>query len=267
MSKHYLAETLTIDGPDAVAFAHAQFSSNVAALAIGKWQFSAWLDAQGRVRAFFHLARLADHQLLILLRGGSASATVEALQRFVFRSKLKLIALPTRTLVTGPALPMHDIGNDNEDVLLGCDNHSLCLSSHEASDDAWRLAQLRWGWPWLPDSLLNELLPPALSLQRLHAVVVDKGCYPGQEIVARMHFRGAHKKHLHRVELSRTENSGESLRIDKQEKGYLLDVFDKDDSIDALAVLNDDVVAQAVDGKLGAFDNGLMMHLRERWNA
>jgi folate-binding Fe-S cluster repair protein YgfZ len=85
MPTPYPAETLLIEGPDAIAFAQAQFSSKVSSLATGHWQFSAWLDPQGRVRALFHLARLADDRLLLLLRGGSAAAVVDALQRFVFR--------------------------------------------------------------------------------------------------------------------------------------------------------------------------------------
>ena len=47
----YSAQTLTIEGADAIAFAQAQFSSNLATLAVGHWQFSAWLDAQGLARA------------------------------------------------------------------------------------------------------------------------------------------------------------------------------------------------------------------------
>ena len=74
MSTFRQAETLLIEGPDALAFAHAQFSSNVQSLAIGAWQFSAWLNAQGRVRALFHLARLDEQRLLLLLRGGEAAA-------------------------------------------------------------------------------------------------------------------------------------------------------------------------------------------------
>src|SRR6185312_11690713 len=50
-----------------------------------------------------------------------------------------------------------------------------------------RRAQILLGWPWLPASALDVLLPPALSLHRLQAVAIDKGCYPGQEIVARLH--------------------------------------------------------------------------------
>ncbi|MFI4958920.1 MAG: folate-binding protein, partial [Lysobacterales bacterium] len=148
MSTSYPAETLLIDGPDAMAFAHAQFSSNVNSLATGQWQFSAWLDPQGRVRALFHLARLADDRYLVLLRGGGAAAMVEALRRFVFRSKLNLTALPPRVLTTGPAMSLHAISDHNNTISLGCGTHSLQITAADIGDDAWRLPQLRAGWPW-----------------------------------------------------------------------------------------------------------------------
>jgi folate-binding protein YgfZ len=282
MQKLYHAETLLIAGPDAVTFAHAQFSSNVIALAVRQWQFSAWLDSLGRVRVFFHLVRLADDQLLLLLRGGNAASVVESLQRFVFRSRVKLTACEPRVLSTGPTMNLHTSLLEQEDLLLGCGTHSLCVSGTKVSgevaandshhDNAWRILQLHAGWPWLPDALLSELLSPALSLQRLDAVVIDKGCYPGQEIVARMHFRGGNKKHLHRVALSQEKSSapkssGEILRIDAHEKGRLLDVLNNNSGIEALAVLNDDVVAQAVDGEIIFFDDGAVIHLCETWNA
>jgi folate-binding protein YgfZ len=282
MQKPHQAETLLIHGPDAVTFAHAQFSSNVIALAVGQWQFSAWLDPQGRVRVFFHLVRLADDQLLLLLRGGNAASVAASLRRFVFRSKVKLAAWETRALSTGPTMNLHSSLLEREDLLLGCNTHSLRVSGTKMSDevapndshhdDAWRMLQLHAGWPWLPDALLSEVLSPALSLQRLDAVVIDKGCYPGQEIVARMHFRGGNKKHLHRVALSQEKSStpkssGEVLRIDAHEKGRLLDVLDNDTGVEALVVLNDDVVAQAIDGKIIFFDDGAVIHLCETWNA
>jgi folate-binding protein YgfZ len=274
MQKPYAAETLVIEGADAIAFAHAQFSSNVLVLATGRWQFSAWLDAQGRVRVFFQLARVADDQLLILLRGGNAAATAESLRRFVFRSKVTVTALPLRSLSTGTAATAYSIQRSGDDLLLGCGDHSLRISDDRASDDAWRLPQLHAGWPWLPNALLSELLSPALSLQRLQAVVIDKGCYPGQEIVARMHFRGAHKKHLYRVQLSRAAMSGERLRINAHDKGWLLDVVIGDTTVEALAVLDDDVVTHAVYETLHSVttpsndgDGDFTIRLQETWNA
>jgi folate-binding protein YgfZ len=267
MPTYHPAETLLIEGPDATAFTHAQFSSAVNSLATGQWQFSAWLDPQGRVRALFHLARLADDRYLLLLRGGAAAAMADALRRFVFRSKVSVTALPPRALATGPSLPLNTITNDHATVLFGCDTHSLRITTSGDGDDAWRLPQLRAGWPWLPTQLLNELLPPALSLQRLHAAAIDKGCYPGQEIVARLHFRGGHKRHLHRVTLSQAANAGDLLRSDGREVGCVLEAITTDDGIEALVVLSDDVAAQAGDTHARALDGNLVMELVTSWPA
>lgn len=266
MPTSYPAETLLIEGPDAMAFAHAQFSSNVNSLAAGQWQFSAWLDPQGRVRALFHLARLADDRYLVLLRGGNAAAMAEALRRFVFRSKLSLTALPSRALTTGPGMPLHTISDDAGTLSLGCGTHSLQITAG-IGDDAWRLPQLLAGWPWLPTPTLNELLPAALSLQRLQAVAIDKGCYPGQEIVARLHYRGGHKRHLYSVTLSQAADAGDVLCHGDRNVGWVLDALTSHDNTAALVVLADDIAAQVRDGHQDPFNNGLMIHLDTSWPA
>jgi folate-binding protein YgfZ len=267
MSTFQFAETLLIEGPDAMSFAQAQFSSPVDSLTVGNWQFSAWLDPRGRVRELFHLARLGDARYLLLLRGGEARKTAEELRRFVFRSKLDVSALPARNLATGPAQPMHRVTDDGVVVSLGCDSHSLEVSSTVPGDNAWRLLQLRAGWPWLPASLAGELLAPALSLQRLRAVSTDKGCYPGQEIVARLHFRGGHKRHLHHVSLSRPASAGDRLCRDGREIGCLLDVITATDHTEALAVLSDAVVAQADDARVLPCDDNIDVNLIATWTA
>lgn len=265
MSKH--AETLLIEGPDARAFAHAQFSSKVTSLETGCWQFSAWLSPQGRVRALFHLIRLADEQYLLLLRGGKAASMAHALQPFVFRSKLTIRALPPRSLSAGPALPLHSVSTHDEVVSLGCDTCSMQITESVVEDNTWLLPQLRLGWPWLPESLLDELLPAAISLQRLQAVAVDKGCYPGQEIVARLHFRGGHKRHLCSGTLSQPLKPGEVLRIAGIDVGRVLDVTTQDARNEALVVLNDDVATQAKEGLLNLFDGKVSMQLGTFWPA
>ncbi len=267
MTNHLFAETLSIEGPDAIAFAQAQFSSKVSSLDVGHWQFSAWLDPQGRVRAFFHLARLSDEHLLLLLRGGDAATIADALRRFVFRSKLTLTAASPRTLATGPAMPVHSVHDHAGVISLGCETHSLRITTQGDGDDAWRLHQLRAGWPWMPASLSNSLLPAALSLQRLQAVAVDKGCYPGQEIVARLHFRGGHKRHLHRVTLSQAADAGAVLRNDEGEVGCVLEVTRSDHAIEALVTLRDDVFAQAADTRTIVFADGFSLHVESSWPA
>ena len=264
-SRH--AETLLIEGPDALAFAHAQFSSDVRPLAIGAWQFSAWLNAQGRVRALFHLARLDEQRLLLLVRGGEATALGDALRRYVFRSRLTITASPWRALSTAAALPLHEARIAPEGVAIGCGTHALLISAEGEGDTAWRHAQLQLGWPWLPASALETLLPPALSLHRLNAVAIDKGCYPGQEIVARLHWRGGHKRHLCNVELARYATPGDALHHDGNEVGVLLDVVACDQRIDALAVLNDDTASAHMDNTELRLDDGLALYLRHQWKS
>lgn len=260
-------ETLLIEGPDALDFAHAQFSSDVHSLATGAWQFSAWLNAQGRVRALFHLVRLDEQRLLLLLRGGDAHALGDALRRYVFRSRLTISASPWRILSTAAALPLHEARATPEGVVLGGGTHALHLSAEGEGDTAWRHAQLQLGWPWLPTSTLETLLPPALSLHRLHAVAVDKGCYPGQEIVARLHWRGGHKRHLCNVELARAATPGDALLREGNDVGVLLDVVAGETRIDALAVLNDDTASAHMDNTELRLDDGLALRLRHQWES
>lgn len=262
------AQTLLLEGPDAAAFAHAQFSSKVDALPVGQWQFSAWLDAKGRVVALFHLARLQHDRYLLLLRGGEAAPMVDALRRFVFRARLQLVALPPRTLATGPAQPLHSASEQGGDVVsLGCGSHSLVICADGSADDRWRLPQLREGWPWLPASMHGALLPAALSLQRLGAVVVDKGCYPGQEIVARLHFRGGHKRHLHRGTLPQWIDAGTALRVDAREVGCILDVVANDNAFEALLAIDDETAEQWRGGTTPMFEPPLAMQLLSSWPA
>jgi folate-binding protein YgfZ len=238
------AHAVFIEGPDAIAFAHSQFASDVTALVNHRWQFSSWLDAQGRVRNLFHLVRLDDERLLVILRGGDATTFIEALRRFVFRSRVKLSAVEGR-LNGGSAMPLHDAETQDELIRLGCGTHSMLFGMNTQDDDeAWQLQQLREGWAWLPDNALGELLPPALSLHRLSAVALEKGCYPGQEIVARLHYRGGNKRHLHRVAISKRVEDGKLLQREGREFVRLLNVIAHDGLFEALAVITDEAASQ-----------------------
>ncbi len=266
MATHHTAQTLSIEGADALAFAQAQFSGNVQALAVGHWQFNAWLDAQGRVLALFHLARVADDALLLLLRGGDASSMVQSLQRFVFRAKVRLTAHAPLSLGTGPALETYAVAREGNAYSLGCGDHSLVVGAGGA-DDAWRLPQVRAGWPWLPADVTGTLLPPALSLERLKAVSFDKGCYPGQEIVARLHYRGGHKRHMHCVVLSQYLTGGTLLRHGDQGAVQLLDVVGDDARALALAVIGDELAKSLENCSFGVTDKVITMHIEESWSA
>ncbi|HEV2540359.1 MAG TPA: folate-binding protein [Frateuria sp.] len=241
MPSTYNAELVSLEGADAIAFAQAQFSSNLASLADGQWQFSAWLDAQGRVRALFHLMRLDEQRLRLLLRGGEAQALAAELQRYVFRAKVRVAALPVQQVATTTAMALQAVVSQEDTLVLGCGSHGLRLAAE--GDDEWRLPQLRAGWPWLAPGAGGGLLPAWLDLGKLGATALDKGCYPGQEIVARMHYRGGSKRHLHHLRLSRVLAPGDVLEADGQPVIQLLDVVPADGAAEALAVVHDDTQA------------------------
>lgn len=198
-------QVLEIAGADAVSFAHAQFSSDVRSLPDGAWQWSAWLSPQGRVRAFFHLLRGDDRHLRLLLRGGDAAQFRAALAPYVFRANVNL-HVADAVAVSGVEDPH---AGHNAIALPGTPPRWLILGDASdipaASDQSianWRLADIRAGLPELAPVLRDELLPQWLGLTRLGAVSTSKGCYPGQEVMSRLHFKGGNKRSLYRLELS-----------------------------------------------------------------
>lgn len=200
---------VTLEGPDSTAFAQAQFANDVVALAAGQWQWNAWLTPKGRVIAQFALAKRGDDRLLVVLPDYPADRFVSELQRFVFRRKLKIAVHPLWRVAGAFAAParargahLDEIENAIEFDLGGEGGSRLWhVGAAEASADAaalsaWRAADLRHGLPRLPESQRGQWTPQQLSLDRLRAYSVKKGCYPGQEIVARTHFLGKAKRNL-----------------------------------------------------------------------
>ncbi len=258
-----VAELVELAGPDARAFAQAQFSSDVTRLQTGAWQWSAWLDAQGRVRNVFALLRADDERLVAWLPLGAARTMAGELGRYVMRSKLSIGALEDWRLLalTAPMpAPMQVQALDAGWTLaLPGATRTLALlpaaATLEADADphAAHLARLRLeaitaGLPWLDASLSGEFVAPALGLDRLGATSLDKGCYPGQEIVARLHYRGGNKRHCRRLSIAtdRVPGPGDTVLAGAIEgaRGTILYATRSDDgTVAALAVLPETLTA------------------------
>ena len=216
-------QLLEIQGADAVAFAHAQFTSDVRALAVGAWQWSAWLSAQGRVRFFFRLLRNSDISLTLVLQGGSAEDLCAALVPYVFRSKVALRCLDrmrmwgyeqgadlerclgavprtNEIVVSGGRTGVSLSGNDAHWIVFGDLDDSMPADESAEGLNRWRLAEIRAGIVTLDAECADRYLPFWIGLHDLGAIALRKGCYPGQEIVARLHFKGGNKRELRRVE-------------------------------------------------------------------
>lgn len=253
------AELVFLHGPDAVSFAHAQFTSDVKALAPGRWQWSAWLDAQGRVRHFFLLARPQPDRLLAWLPLGGAAPLREALARYVLRARLSLTAetewslhgLDANADTAAPTLDADAIAPHGDGFAFrqpGGDRIAwLAPSRGPAAEPAmlerWRARDVEAGLPLLAPELGGEFVPQALDLERLDAIRFDKGCYPGQEIAARLHFRGGNKRSLRRLSVNGLPPPpGAQLRdADGTDAGRVLYAAAPDEGATAIAVLRIDI--------------------------
>jgi len=228
---------LAVSGPDALAFAQAQFSSDVLAMADGHWHWSSWLTAKGRTLAVFQLVRVGPEQILLVLADGDADAIATQLQRFVFRRKVKvslrddlqvrgrfgapICAERARAAMEGSDLIELDVGSPTLP-------RSLYLGPASATPGdpefvaRWRQADLRHGVPRLVTSQREQWTPQQLGLDRLGGYSVKKGCYPGQEIVARTHFLGKAKRALQLLQLSAPAEPGASVQQDAAALGTVV---------------------------------------------
>lgn len=224
-------QLLSLQGPDAAVFAHAQFSSDVTALPLLHWQWSAWLSAKGRTLAVFQLLRLADDHVMLVLADGDADAIASQLQRFVFRRNLKV--LPRGDLAVAGAFTAPEAASgaaiahagDGWELDLGSDAlpRTLRIAAADAfsiggdADEAafalaWRQADLRYGLPRLEHSQREVWTPQQLGLDRLNGYSVKKGCYPGQEIVARTHFLGKAKRAVQLLHTAAPAQAGDGVQ-------------------------------------------------------
>ncbi|MDZ4047421.1 MAG: folate-binding protein [Pseudoxanthomonas sp.] len=219
---------LAVSGPGAAGFLQAQLMNDVAVLSPGQWHWSGWLTPKGRLIALFALLRAAEDRFLLIAPDMAAAELGTALKRFVFRSKLALDPSPGWVAASGPtaatpapdrvaedpsrrmALDLGDPAAPRTLWLLPTDDSALAPAD-PAVDAGWLARDLGYGLPRLPPGQREAWTPQMLSLERLSAFSLKKGCYPGQEIVARTHYLGQAKRELVRI-LGETLSAGQAVK-------------------------------------------------------
>lgn len=232
---------VALSGRDALAFAQAQTMNDVGALADGQWHWNGWLTAKGRLIALFALIRIDPHTVWMVVPDADADDLATGLRRFQFRSKVAIevrddlrIAgkLSASTLASGS----HWVGSAEQGIELdlsgrlegGMPGRSLRIGPelHPGANAAlvsrWRCMDLAHGLPRLDPSQFEQWTPQQLSLERLRAFSVKKGCYPGQEIVARTHFLGQAKRGLALVRSDAPLEPGMDLPLGEQTVGTVV---------------------------------------------
>ena len=220
-----LAERACIEvrGVDAVAFLHGQLSHAILGLDAADAPLAGWADARGRIRALFRVLKLPERWLLVTPRDG-AEALAKKLRMFVLRSKVEIglaedVGVAALLGDASPVLARHGAAPEtapnrmvSRDELcfvrvgdrywqaLGAPAglRPLAASLAEATEAAAELAEIELGIPEISPQTAERYVAQMLNLDELGAISFDKGCYPGQEVIARVHNLGGVKRRARR---------------------------------------------------------------------
>jgi len=185
-----------VTGADAAGFLHAQLTADTASLADGQSCFAAYCSPRGQVIALLLVCR-GDSAWFIVTETGMADAVADRLRMYVLRAQVRIEACPemqvagllegetagARTLVFSPGrTPLR---------------YALTtpVPENPGAFLFWRREEIRNGVIWLQNNVSERFLPQMLGLEAIGAVSFSKGCYPGQEIIARTRYLGKLKRH------------------------------------------------------------------------
>lgn len=197
-------DVVAVRGADAVAFLQGQLSADVAALGVGGHAWSLLLEPQGRLDAWLRVWRTGEQELLLDVDGGWGERTIARLDRFRLRVDARLEPLAWRCVaLRGPAAPGVDTGACGAELVAGVDWRGLpgvdLLGPEVAVPDgvhvadplALRSVRIEQGWPVMGHELDETVIPAEVGQWFVDlSVSFTKGCYVGQELVARMDSRG-----------------------------------------------------------------------------
>lgn len=247
---------LDLEGPSALAFCQAQLSAEIESLTPGQWHAAAWCDARGRVLAFILACRHDEAVTLIF---------PESQQELIGR-RLPMYAIGHRVEFGRPGPVAASLAPETDDGRLAfAPGAALFTTPAPAPDEhqqrAWEKLEFGHALPWLEPDTSARYLPQMLGLEALDAVSFDKGCFPGQEVIARTHYLGRVKRKLTGVRFNRTLHAKPGMRLldeDGNGIGELLRVSRHLDSACALAVVsvnrtgNSRVLVELPDGRAAA---------------
>ena len=215
-----------VSGDEATDFLHAQFTNDVEALLEGAAQWNGWCSAKGRLLATFLLMKRADGYL-ILLPAEIAAAFTKRLGMFVLRSKVKIRDAGAERVRIGFAGksagvivarhfghtpdPLRSVDREGATVVALDADRFVVLAAPETAPATWEAlagnatpaGAAAWEWtaihagiPIIQPATQEAFVPQMANFELVGGVSFKKGCYPGQEIVARTQYRGILKKRM-----------------------------------------------------------------------
>jgi len=218
---------LEFAGPDTAAFLQSQLSSDVAALVAGRTQLSSYNSPKGRMLANVYLWRAGSNRFRALVAADLSESIRRRLSLFVLRAKLTITDLSAVTTLLGVAgaraneslrealnlvpAPGEVAGDDllaavslpggRFVVITPAANDAgarkqLAAHASGAASSVWRWLGIRAGVPLIDSATQDLFIAQTTNWDVLGGISFQKGCYPGQEIVARMQYLGRLKERL-----------------------------------------------------------------------
>ncbi len=217
---------IRVAGEDAVKFLQGQLTQDVALMSLTEARLAAFCNAKGRMQASFVVFKRSDEEILMVCSRDILAQTLKRLSMFVLRAQAKLTdASADFSLfgLTGSAIESiagsaqapwakQDIGAANLVFLYpgaGQARALWCAPADTAAPEAEAAALPPGVWAWLEvqsgiamitQPLFEAFVPQMLNYESVGGVNFKKGCYPGQEVVARSQFRGTLKRRAYLVQ-------------------------------------------------------------------
>ena len=235
---------LHITGADAESFLQGQFSNDVAKLTVHSSQLNTWSTPKGRVLSLFRLYRLEDG-FLLKLPVSQTDAVVKRLRMFVLRAAVQIDIISDQVAIgvsgTGASEKLREFCGELPDTVDACvfkdgllvarvrsalpsldipryeiagpvgQLETLWLSLADqcqvCSEARWRLQNIDAGVPAIGESTSEAFVLQMLNLNHIDGVSFKKGCFPGQEVVARMQYLGKLKRRMYRTSVNTSDDA------------------------------------------------------------
>lgn len=197
-------------GADAASFLHGQLTQDFALLDRDHARLAGFCTAKGRLLASMVGWRGGDDEILLALPAETLAATLKRLSMFVLRAKCKLTDASGEFAVYGllgaPAAEAWSLQRDEAGVQIALPGAGRALRVQPAdvpspegsalTADDWAWAEAAAGMAWVRGATVEAFVPQMINFEVLGGVNFKKGCYPGQEVVARSQYRGTLKRRL-----------------------------------------------------------------------
>jgi folate-binding protein YgfZ len=247
---------IAVTGSDARTFLQGQLSNDLDHLSAARTLLASCNSAQGRVQAITRLIQRQD-SILILVPDVLVEATLLRLRKYVLRSKVvlkdarELLAAywPTAQQLQSlglslPSAPEEHIEHEGMSIVRWPDPQARYLligpagASSGDAHDAWRLAEIRAGLAQVYPATHENFVAQMLNLDLINGISFEKGCYTGQEIIARSHFRGTVKRRMFRFQANSSPPlPGTRVLANDAHAGDVVDAVATEQGCELLAVI------------------------------